>query len=390
MRIPLRLSIYISRYFLISILVVLSVFTILIFTIDTLELVRRAQNKDVPFGTILQMSLFKYPSMGQRIMPFVMLIATVVTYSKLTKNSELIVVRAAGVSVWQFLMPSCATAFFIGVLMFTTINPIATLMVAKYERLEAKFLKGKTNYLDISNDGIWLRQLNTQYSRDGLPSNSGETIIHARNAEGNDEIRLSGVTIFVFEYQSDSNTRFVRRIDAQKGLLLTENQNSSSPIATSGFWHLNNVIITDPEGRNRHHEEYFLETNLTASDIQDSFAEPETISFWQLNSFIETLKKSGFSAIEHKMYWHSLLSTPLLYASMIFIAAIFSMPSNRQGKPGMLILASIFCGFFIYFFMNLIASLGISGAIPVIVAAWLPVAACLLLGIGLLLHLEDG
>ncbi len=362
------------------------VLSVLIFTIDTLELVRRSQNYEIPFGTILQMSLLKYPLMGQKIMPFVVLIATVMTYSKLTKNSELIIVRSMGVSAWQFLLPSYVTAFLIGVMMFTVINPISCLMIAKYQRMEGKYLQGKNSYLDISNDGIWLRQRNTKYTRDNLPSNSGETIIHAKRAEGKEEIKLSGVTIFVYEYLPDGNAKFVRRIDAQNAYLLTEYDR----LTQDGFWHLNNVIITSTEGKNSHHEEYFLETNLTVSDIQDSFAEPETISFWQLTSFIETLKKSGFSAIEHKLYWHSLLATPFLYASMIFIAAVFSMSSNRQGKTGLLLISSILSGFLIYFFMNLISSLGMSGALPVMVAAWLPVVACLFLGIGLLLHFEDG
>jgi lipopolysaccharide export system permease protein len=50
----------------------------------------------------------------------------------------------------------------------------------------------------------------------------------------------------------------------------------------------------------------------------------------------------------------------------------------------------IFSGFVIYFVSDLVAALGLSGSIPVIMAAWAPVGISILLGTVLMLHLEDG
>lgn len=386
MGIPTKISIYIVKHFLIAVFVTLFVFSLLIFVIDIMELIRRSHNKEIPFSIILKLAFLKYPLMGQKIMPFVILIGAIITYTKLTKSQELIVIRASGVSVWQFLFPSCLAAFIIGIMMFSVINPIACKMIAKYEIVEGKYLKGKNSYLDISKYGIWLRQKNTTYTRDNLPKKDGETIIHASSAEGNNEIKLKDVTIFVFDNVSNKQYKFSRRIDASIANLLPELDNDGD----IGFWHLKNVLITSPDGLSVQHDEYFLETDLTVDDIHDSFASPATISFWELPGFVETLKKSGFSAIPHKLYWHNLLTTPFLYSSMIFIAALFSMKPARQGGAGMLITGSIITGFVIYFFTNLISSLALSGSLPIIVSAWIPVVAFLLLGGGLLLHYEDG
>jgi len=386
MVIPAKISIYIIKHFLIAVLVSLFVFSLLIFIIDIMELVRRSHNKEIPFSIIIKLAFLKYPLMGQKIMPFIILIGAIITYTKLTKSQELIVIRASGVSIWQFLLPSCFAAFVIGVLMFTIINPISCKMIAKYEIIEGKYFKGKNSYLDISKYGIWLRQKNTTYTRDNLPRKNGETIIHASSAEGSEDIVLSNVTILVFDGKSSKEYKFSRRIDAAIANLLPDYDNDGN----IGFWHLKNVLITSPNGISTKHDEYFLETDLTVNDIHDSFASPATISFWELPGFVETLKKSGFSAIPHKLYWHNLLTTPFLYSSMIFIAALFSMRPTRQGGAGMLVTGSIITGFVIYFFTNLISSLALSSSLPIIVSAWIPVAAFLLLGGGLLLHYEDG
>ena len=75
---------------------------------------------------------------------------------------------------------------------------------------------------------------------------------------------------------------------------------------------------------------------------------------------------------------------------MVLIGAGFSLRHARFGQTGVMILLSIFAGFLLYFFKDLSESLGNSGDIPVLLAAWAPPIAAILLALGLLLHLEDG
>jgi lipopolysaccharide export system permease protein len=139
------------------------------------------------------------------------------------------------------------------------------------------------------------------------------------------------------------------------------------------------------------HLEYVaLSTDLTTSQIQDSFAPPMTLSFWQLPSFIKTLEKAGFSALNHRMYWHSTLSSPFLLCAMTLIAAVFSLRLPRRGGITLLVVAGLSTGFLFHFMSNLISAFGQSGEIPVILAAWAPAMIGLMIGGGLLLHLEDG
>ena len=372
MRISFTLFFYIMRQFLVTVGIVLLTFLILIMLLDALELVRRSHNKDIPLFVLLQMVLLKFPLMGQKIMPFVMLISSVLTYTKLSRTQELVVIRSAGISVWEFLFPTVFSAFTLGILMIAIINPLACIMISRYERLEAKYFQGRDSFLAVSSSGLWLRQRNYSFisNRD-----IGETIIHAEKV-GTEEDTIDLEDLIIFMY--NSSNKFSKRIDAKEAKLLTD------------FWHLKDVIVTSPDGTTRKENEYFMETELTVRDIQDSFASPETISFWSLPGFINTLKKSGFSALPHRLHWHGILASPLFYSSMIFIAALFSLRPSRQGGTGLLISSSILVGFLIYFLSNLVSSLGLSGSIPIVLAAWTPVSVSLLIGIGFLLHFEDG
>ena len=106
MRLSLTLSLYIMRQFLLSVLLVFCVFGTFIFLVNVLELIKRTHDQNVPFAMILQMALLKLPQVGQKALPFTVLLGTVLTYTRFTRTQELTVMRSAGVSVWQFLMPA--------------------------------------------------------------------------------------------------------------------------------------------------------------------------------------------------------------------------------------------------------------------------------------------
>jgi len=109
-----------------------------------------------------------------------------------------------------------------------------------------------------------------------------------------------------------------------------------------------------------------------------------------LNGFIDTLKDAGFSAIRHSLYLQKLLAMPFLYSVMVLFAAVFSLRPPRSGKTGFLMAMGMLVGFMIYFLIGFVSAFGLSGAISVVMAAWIPVLASGLVGMALLLHLEEG
>ncbi len=360
------MSIYIGRNFLMSFLSLFGMFLLLILMIDTIELLRRAASEpNISFAMVVQMALLKLPNMGQRIFHFAVLFGGMAAFWRLARNHELVITRAAGISAWQLLLPVLFLAFFLGVLKVTALNPFASATFAKYERLEAVLLKGQKSFLAISETGLWLRQANED----------GQSVIHASHVlQKKNEVDLRNVIVFLYE----GTDRFKGRIDAKSAQL------------EDGFWHMRDAWIYIPEQPPRFEKQYWLETDMTLSSIQDSFAAPETMSFWSLPGFIASLEKSGFSALRHRLYWNTLLATPFLMLAMILLAAVFTLRHTRRGGTTFIITGGVLTGFVLYFFSDLIFALGLSDSIPVTLAAWAPSGVTTLLGLAMLLHLEDG
>jgi lipopolysaccharide export system permease protein len=365
MKLPITLSIYIGKKFLAGTMVVFTTLMAIIFLFDFVELTRRGLSREVPFGIIIGMGFLKLPSMAEQILPFAILLGGILSFTRLTATSELVVTRSAGVSAWQFLMPAFGIAAAIGIFIVVIFNPLSAIMLSKFENLEAKYFKGSASMLSVSSTGLWLRQQND--------ATLGKTIINALRVS-HEDMELFDVTIFIF----GENDKFVKRIDAKSAKL------------GDGYWNISSGILTVPGLPASARMDYRLKTSLNQNQIQESFASPETMSFWELPSFIRTLKAAGFSALRHTLYWHSVLSTPFLLCAMVFFAAAFSLRPPRHGKIGIMMSGGILSGFMIYFLSDLISAIGLSGSIPVIMAAWAPVGISILLGTALMLHLEDG
>ncbi|SCA57655.1 putative permease [Candidatus Terasakiella magnetica] len=365
-RLAPTLSIYIGRHFLTHFAILMLVFLGLIFLIDSIELLRRSSNKEgITAFLALQMALLKLPHLGQETFPFAVLFAGMSAFSRLTKSHELVVTRAAGVSAWRFMTPAILVAFGLGLFQIMVVNPLGSASLSAYEQMESKYFDGKTNLLSLSANGLWLRQSNLD----------GQSVLHSRYVlQQQDSVDLNDVTIFVYKDRDN----FSHRIEADRASL------------EDGFWHLYDVQVHIVEQPTEFNEELWFETDLTLNKIQDSFAPPETMSFWSLPGFIDNMERAGFSGKRHKLHWHSLLSAPFLLAAMILIAATFTLRHTRKSGTTFVVAGGMLTGFILYFFSDISMALALSGSIPVLLAAWAPACICLLLGCAMILHLEDG
>ena len=368
MTLPWTLFRYIARHFLLSILLALFGLVAITMLIDIVELIRRASGKtDIPITVILEMATLRIPFMMEKLMPYAVLIGSMMALTKLTRTQELVVARAAGVSVWQFLMPAVAVVMVIGIFIATIFNPFSAVLLLRYEHIEGKYYSGTPSLLSISPSGLWMRQIEHD------SPTVGEHIIYTARVSQS-TMEFSNVIIFTFDKQK----KFTDRMDAAHAQL------------ENGVLHLNKVMLSVPGKPAQMISDVRLPTTLTLTHIQDSFASPETMSFWHLPSFITMLEAAGFSALRHRLYWHSLLAGPFLMAGTVLVAAVFSLRQPRRGRIGLLVAAGILSGFLLHFFTDVIFAFGSAGTLPVMLAAWSPAIVVSMIGAALLLHLEDG
>ncbi len=159
MKLTTTLSTYLAKRYTINLCVLLSALLAIIYLFDTVELIRRVGNReDIPITLVLQMGLLKLPEVGQTLFPFGVLFSAMFTFWQLTRRYELIVVRAAGFSIWQFLFPIIGIGILFGILQMTVINPAGAVLISKFEELERNHLRYQENQIAVFKEGLWLKQ----------------------------------------------------------------------------------------------------------------------------------------------------------------------------------------------------------------------------------------
>ncbi|MEE8439657.1 MAG: LPS export ABC transporter permease LptG [Micropepsaceae bacterium] len=360
---PMMLLAYVARRFALSVLIVISVFAIVAFSIDLADMFRRTSERDVTTAIVFSMSALKLPDIVQQLFPFAVLFGAIFTFAQLSRSHELVAARAAGVSAWQFLCAPLVVAVLMGSFAVTIFNPLAASLLAQYTRLEARYIRGEASQLAVSANGLWLRQ--------GTAEN--QAVIHAlRVAQQGEQLE----DVLVIRY--DGLDRFTGRIDAASATL-QERQ-----------WLFKQAWVSGTDGRPVYLESYELPTDLTPEQIEESFTSPSTISFWELPRFIANAENAGFSATRHRLYWYSLMWFPILLSAMVFVAASFSFRLTRLGGTSQLVVAGTMSGLGIYFLQDVTRAMGQTGILPMLLAAGAPSAVAILLGMTFLFHEEDG
>ncbi len=384
MKITFTLSRYLAKRYAVNLAILLIGLLAVIYLFDTVELIRRASKRgDVPIALLFQMGLLKLPEVGQTIFPFAVLFSAIYTFWQLTRQYELIVVRASGFSVWQFLLPITAVGILFGIIQMAVINPVGAVFIGKFEELERVHLKKQKNQIAVFQEGLWLKQAilietETEATKEQASTEKpelieGYVIVHAQKVV-QPEWKLKNVTVFYFTGKNE----FLQRVDAKTANLKKD------------FWILKDVVIHKNGFSRVNEDRYKVPTTLTINDIQESFSSPKSMSFWKLPAYIQTLEQTGFDATRLKVYYQSLLSQPLMFSAMILLAAAVSMrPPRSTGTFGM-IASGIFIGFVVFFISSFLQTLGSSQQIPVALAAWSPALIAFLLGLSVMMNMEDG
>lgn len=366
----ITLSLYIARQFTAMTVAMLCALSGVISLFDFIELLRRSASKpDAGFGLVTEIAALRLPFVSMQILPFAVLLGGMLCFWRLTRSSELIVARAAGISAWEFLTAPALCAVALGLLATTVVSPLSAVMLTRAEALEDAYLRTGGGPLALNGGQLWLRQA------DHTLTSKGVAIIHALG------VQLHGKTLTAHDvsvFHLDDNDHLLARVEAAKATL------------GSGVWTLDNTILMRPDHAPEPAATLRLPTDLTVNRVQESFAPPDTLSVWSLPSFIALLDRSGFSSIRHRLHFQALLALPLLAGTMCLVAAGFSMRPARRGGVARMIGGGVAAGFALFLISKMAEEFGQSGALPVAMAAWVPTAAGLMLALALLLHMEDG
>ena len=357
------LFIYFLRRYLVMTFQFLIGVMVIAYLADFTEFARRASSLEGYTATLgLYASLLKMPILLQMAIPFTILFAGMATLMTLNRRYELVVTRAAGVSAWQFLAPMCAASLCIGILVVVIVNPISARTLGAVQEIEASLFGGSAGRSG-SGRPPWLRQ----------HTDEGATVIGAASTARRGML-LSEATFL----RMSKDEKIVERIDARQAVLL------------EGAWDISDAIVYRHGVAPRRVESMRIKSDLQPEFIEEQFAAPEAIPFFELPEKIAAARSFGRSGDAFATQFHSLVALPMLLVTMTLIAATVSMRFTRMGQSEMIILGGVVAGFLLYVGSVLVKAFGSAGIVPPIVAAWFPVVVAGLFGVTYLLNKEDG
>ena len=362
-----RLELYILARTLAAVAAALAIISAVILLVQFVTLSRDiGMRADVSAGELFGLTLLKSPSVIQIMLPFAFLFGVGGAFVALNRSSQLVAMRAAGLSAWRFIRPAALAAFVAGLLAVTLINPVSASLNARFEADRTKLM---ANYLgDVPKD-IWLRQGDERT----------QMVIHALGRDTvQGEVRLHDVSLFVYQKNKAGQPEFRRRLEAQEAIL------------RPGFWQLKNVREATAGESSVQSDSLTIRSTLDSEQAVERFASPEAIAFWRLPQAIQSTEQAGFSASGYRLRFQQLIAEPVLFAAMAILAAAFSLRLARLGGLAGLAGAGVALGFVIFFFNQFSGALGRAGIIPQFAAAWAPALVALLAGLTLLCYTEDG
>lgn len=343
---------------------IISAVVLMIEFVDTSK--QMGSRYDISFVELTQLTFYQAPSVLVVLMPFMFLFGALSAFVGLNRRSELVAMRAAGVSAWRFIMPAAVASFVIGLLTVGALSPIAAHLQDRYDRASAALENPAST---VKPENVWLRDT------DGR----NQIVIKAEALDRpGGELRLKNAVFYIYTVNREGVAEFARRIESSEARLKV------------GEWSLRGVRESAPDSGSISSDTLSLPSSADPSREIEHFASPDAISFWDLPDAIRTTEQAGYTAAGYRLRQQQLFATPLLFAAMSVLGAAFSLRLMRLGGLAVLATSGVALGFLFFFLNELSGAIGKADLTPLFAAAWAPPLLALLFGLTLLIYTEDG
>lgn len=355
---------YFAVYYTRWILLCLFGLTIIISVIQSVELLRQKSvtKSDVQEVSVSVLAILNLPNIIEVILPFAVLIGTMLCFNAWNKSNEFIVTRGFGQSIWMSLSPVLISALCIGTFFVMVINPIGAVTSKRYDSQMAALNGDASNNLTISETGIWLRDMQGDVK-----------IIINGDALNMKTAQISNPTIYSFV----------------NGFELSWRVHAQSMQLTQMGWEVIDGKRWNRDGINTDLGTFIIPTSLGAVDLTRSGQSPHSISVYALPHFINVLERAGLPTISHEIHFNKILAFPLLLVGISMIATRITVRSLNRGRQMKLIIKGLGIATCIFIFTYLMHVMGTSLTVPAAVAGWTPAITVFLIGSIMLARLDE-
>jgi lipopolysaccharide export system permease protein len=329
---------------------------------NALEAMRSVAESPTSGSTAALMSLLKLPDMLVQLLPFAILIGTLVWLQRLNAQSELTAIRATGLPVRRMLGSAMLSCLLLGVVALTVFNPVAATLLKRYDRWQATISPPEAQGVLTPNGSLWLRQDLVKTEAIGTAARSiflyGGTVQNAGT-------ELTPATLFIF----DASNTLVGRFDAVRASL------------RPGQWQLEQVTVLRPNQPVQTEAFAALPTRLTPGQLAASLNPPATLNVWELQKLLGVLAQNGWQTGPYWVAYTNLLVLPLLGLIMLLLAVPFGLKYRRTGGMVVQVGVGLGLGFAFFVLRNWANAYALAGRLEPWLAALVPVAVGLFLAL---------
>ncbi len=354
------MAVYVGRTFLVRTIAILFALVLVLQTLDLLgesgKILAVAGNSDNDVWRYVGMRM---PQIIETFLPFSVLLATILTLATLNQNSEVIAMKAAGMSAHQVLAPLFLAALLVSGVSFAFNERIVTRSTAALNAWQ------KVEYAKVPKDSgvranIWVR--------------AGDDLINAGSVEtGGSAVMLRDITIY-----------------ERTGGVLSSMLKADSAKQVAGGWELTNARrflrrsgTLEPLGT------VTAMKNVRADQFTLAQVDGDELPFDRLQTAIGELEAAGRPVDSLKgVLWHK-ISGPLSSILMPLLGAIAAFGLARSGKLFVRAIIGMVLGFAYFVADNFALAMGDLGAYTPFLAAWGPFILFALIGEMILIRTEE-
>jgi lipopolysaccharide export system permease protein len=355
-----RIAWYMARMFLMRSLAVLAALVVILQTLDLLgetgKILAHPGNGDAELWRYVSLRL---PQLIARFTPFAVLLGTLITLATLNQNSEVVSMKAAGISAHQIIAP----------LILASLG-LAALSFAFSERVVTRATDTLSSWQEVDY-GIVPRD-------NGIHPNVsvrwGDDLIFVKQVVGSGAVtELRDVTLY--DRQGETLKRIV---SAERG------------VRQGRGWRLDRVTSFDVDsGTQTRAPSLDYGEGLDPDQFTLAKVHADEQDFRTLGASIRELKLSGRATSELESgLWHK-ISGPLAVLLMPLLGAIAAFGLARSGQLFIRAVIGMALGFAYFVADNFALAMGNLGAYPPLVAAWAPFLLFLLIGETVLIRTEE-
>ncbi len=355
------LTLYLARMFAVRILAVLIMLVLVLMMLDLLsqsgKILAVAGNGQ---AEVLTYTSLRIPQLIARFLPYSVLLATLITLVTLNQNSEVVAMKAAGLSAHQVLAPLLLTALLVGAVSFGFNERVVTRANAVLTAWEAN------EFGPIPRES---GQRANVYLTDGT------NVLTAASLSGTGaDIRMRGVTWYA---------------RGPEGMIVEQLRAESAAYANPG-WRLEQVDRFEvASAASETLPSVVVGEQLTPAQIDLAKIDPDTQSFWELTRSIDAYEAAGRRTNEMRATWWHKLSGPLSAFLMPLLGAVAAFGLARSGQLFLRAIIGMALGFAFFVVDNAALAMGNFGGYSPFLAAWAPFFLFLLIGETVLIRTEE-